>query len=201
MQGLWQVANSAGWVVPYEHVCWVSERPAEVHADQRARLHCVDGPALRYRDGWSVYAWKGAKLSTWMIETPNQITPAAIDHEFDPAVRDCMIEIMTPEPAISVLSAVEGLELVTPRFTPYVLHISIVILIALFAIQSRGTAKVAAWFGPIILVWFAVLGASGAAAIIQRPKLRWRSIRCMASISWQRTAPPACLRLEPFFSV
>ena len=74
-------------------------------------------------------------------------------------------------PAISVLSAVEGLELVTPRFTPYVLHISIVILIALFAIQSRGTAKVAAWFGPIILVWFAVLGASGAAAIIQRPEI------------------------------
>ena len=50
-------------------------------------------------------------------------------------------------PAISVLSAVEGLELVTPRFTPYVLHISIVILIALFAIQSRGTVKVAALHG------------------------------------------------------
>ena len=74
-------------------------------------------------------------------------------------------------PAISVLSAVEGLELVTPRFTPYVLHISIVILIALFAIQSRGTARVAAWFGPIILVWFAVLGASGIVAIIQRPEI------------------------------
>ena len=64
-------------------------------------------------------------------------------------------------PAISVLSAVEGLKYITPVFEPYILWISIVILIALFAVQSRGTGKVAAFFGPIMLVWFLVLGALG----------------------------------------
>jgi KUP system potassium uptake protein len=64
-------------------------------------------------------------------------------------------------PALSVLSAVEGLKIVTPAFDAYVVPLSIAILVALFAVQSRGTASVAAWFGPITLVWFAVLAAAG----------------------------------------
>src|SRR5262249_8585473 len=52
-------------------------------------------------------------------------------------------------PALSVLSAVEGLKVVTPAFDVYVVPLSVVILVALFAVQSRGTANVAAWFGPI----------------------------------------------------
>jgi KUP system potassium uptake protein len=64
-------------------------------------------------------------------------------------------------PALSVLSAVEGLKIVTPAFDAYVVPLSIVILVALFAVQSRGTASVAAWFGPITLVWFVVLAAAG----------------------------------------
>ncbi|MEQ1650354.1 MAG: KUP/HAK/KT family potassium transporter, partial [Hyphomicrobiaceae bacterium] len=72
-------------------------------------------------------------------------------------------------PAISVLSAVEGLTLVTPAFERFVLPISLVILVALFAIQSRGTARIAAWFGPIIVVWFVVLAIGGLSNISQRP--------------------------------
>jgi KUP system potassium uptake protein len=64
-------------------------------------------------------------------------------------------------PAISVLSAVEGLKYITPVFEPYILWISIAILIGLFAVQSRGTGKVAAFFGPIMLVWFLTLGGLG----------------------------------------
>jgi len=64
-------------------------------------------------------------------------------------------------PAISVLSAVEGLKLVTPVFEPYILPIALAILIGLFAVQSRGTAAVAAWFGPIMTVWFVVLAVLG----------------------------------------
>ncbi len=64
-------------------------------------------------------------------------------------------------PAISVLSAVEGLKLVTPAFEPYVVTIASVILVALFAVQSRGTGKVAAFFGPVMLVWFATLAGLG----------------------------------------
>src|SRR6476469_3974847 len=58
-------------------------------------------------------------------------------------------------PAISVLSAVEGLEVATPVFTPYVIPITIAILIGLFLVQSRGTAKIGSIFGPVMLVWFA----------------------------------------------
>jgi KUP system potassium uptake protein len=64
-------------------------------------------------------------------------------------------------PAISVLSAVEGLKLITPAFDPYILPLSLAILIALFAVQSRGTAAVAFVFGPITAVWFAVMAAGG----------------------------------------
>lgn len=64
-------------------------------------------------------------------------------------------------PAISVLSAVEGLKLVTPAFEPFVLPLSLVILVALFAVQSRGTAAVGAWFGPITAVWFVAMAIGG----------------------------------------
>jgi KUP system potassium uptake protein len=64
-------------------------------------------------------------------------------------------------PALSVLSAVEGLKIVTPAFEPYVVPLAIVIMIALFAVQSRGTASVATWFGPITLVWFLALAGAG----------------------------------------
>src|SRR5438552_1525185 len=64
-------------------------------------------------------------------------------------------------PALSVLSAIEGLKILAPHFDPYVVPITAVILIALFAFQSRGTASVAALFGPITLVWFVALAAAG----------------------------------------
>jgi KUP system potassium uptake protein len=64
-------------------------------------------------------------------------------------------------PALSVLSAVEGLKVVTPTFDEFVVPITVVILIALFSVQSRGTAKVAAFFGPITLVWFAAIALAG----------------------------------------
>ena len=72
-------------------------------------------------------------------------------------------------PAISVLSAVEGLEVATPVFTPYVIPITIVILIILFSVQSRGTAKIGAIFGPVMLLWFLVLAALGLTHVIEHP--------------------------------
>jgi KUP system potassium uptake protein len=64
-------------------------------------------------------------------------------------------------PALSVLSAIEGIKIVTPAFDAYVVPLTIVILIALFAAQSRGTASVATLFGPIMLLWFGVIAAAG----------------------------------------
>ncbi|MFQ6181942.1 potassium transporter Kup [Sinorhizobium meliloti] len=64
-------------------------------------------------------------------------------------------------PALSVLSAVEGLKLVTPALSDYVVPIAVVILLLLFAVQSKGTAAVSNFFGPITLIWFVVMGAIG----------------------------------------
>jgi KUP system potassium uptake protein len=64
-------------------------------------------------------------------------------------------------PAISVMSAVEGLKLVTPVFEPYIVPITIVILVGLFAVQSQGTATVARYFGPITAVWFICMATGG----------------------------------------
>src|SRR6202790_2622746 len=57
-------------------------------------------------------------------------------------------------PALSVLSAIEGIKLVTAAFDPYVVPLTVIILVVLFAVQSRGTARVAAFFGPVMCVWF-----------------------------------------------
>jgi KUP system potassium uptake protein len=70
-------------------------------------------------------------------------------------------------PAISVLSAVEGLSIATPALESYVVPLTFLILFALFAVQSRGTAKVAAFFGPITLVWFIAIAVAGCAHIAQ----------------------------------
>ena len=74
-------------------------------------------------------------------------------------------------PAISVLSAVEGLEIVSPAFQPLVIPISIAILIGLFLVQSRGTATVGNLFGPIMVAYFAVLAALGLANIMTYPEI------------------------------
>ena len=64
-------------------------------------------------------------------------------------------------PAISVLSAVEGLEVAAPQLQGYVVPLTVLILVALFAVQSRGTARVAAFFGPVMTLWFITLGRVG----------------------------------------
>jgi len=72
-------------------------------------------------------------------------------------------------PALSVLSAIEGLKVVTPAFEPYVVPVTVAILIALFAVQSRGTAKVATFFGPITLLWFVAIAVAGLWHIARNP--------------------------------
>jgi len=64
-------------------------------------------------------------------------------------------------PAISVLSAVEGLEVVSPAFTKSVIPLTLVILLALFWVQKRGTAGIGKFFGPITLVWFGCISVLG----------------------------------------
>ena len=74
-------------------------------------------------------------------------------------------------PAISVLSAVEGLKIAAPGLEDFVIPISLLILAGLFFIQHRGTGSVGTWFGPVMLVWFAVLGGLGLLSIVQTPEV------------------------------
>ncbi len=74
-------------------------------------------------------------------------------------------------PAISVLSAVEGLSTVNARMAPFVVPIAVVILVGLFAIQSRGTARVGLMFGPVMLTYFGVLAVLGLIHIVDRPEI------------------------------
>ena len=74
-------------------------------------------------------------------------------------------------PAISVMGAVEGLEILTPVLKPFVMPISLVVLVGLFLIQRHGTATVGVLFGPVMLLWFLVLGGTGLMQILQQPQI------------------------------
>lgn len=74
-------------------------------------------------------------------------------------------------PAISILSAVEGLSVITPVFNPYILPISLIIIVILFSIQSRGTGVVGRIFGPIMLLWFITIGSIGIYNIVDFPQI------------------------------
>ena len=74
-------------------------------------------------------------------------------------------------PAISVLSAIEGLEVATPAFSPYVVWLTIAVLVALYSVQSHGTAGIGRFFAPIMLIWFVALACMGVVNIIKSPAI------------------------------
>jgi KUP system potassium uptake protein len=74
-------------------------------------------------------------------------------------------------PAISVLSAVEGIKLVQPSFSPYVVPITVIIIVLLFATQKYGTARVGRLFGPVMILWFTAIGACGIGGIAREPRV------------------------------
>ena len=74
-------------------------------------------------------------------------------------------------PAISVISAIEGIELITPAFSEYIVPITLIIIFGLFWTQSKGTGAVGFMFGPVMLVWFLILSMLGVYNIIQEPSV------------------------------
>src|SRR3981189_792360 len=86
-------------------------------------------------------------------------------------------------PALSVLSAIEGIKLVTAAFDPYVVPLTVIILLVLFAVQSRGTARVAAFFGPVMCVWFGVIAIAAITPIMQHPEVL-RALNPMHAVSF-----------------
>ena len=86
-------------------------------------------------------------------------------------------------PAISVLSAMEGLKLVAPGFEHFIVPVTLVILIGLFVIQRHGTESIGKLFGPVMVVWFVVIGVLGAAHILKAPAILQASIRSRPRVS------------------
>ncbi|WP_433182076.1 DUF6745 domain-containing protein [Actinoallomurus sp. CA-150999] len=92
---LWKtVAGSCGWWWPREDVCVVAERPVALHTEiwgdeGEVRLHCADGPAVRYADGWDMYAWHGMRVPAWVVTDP---TVERITAETNVEVRRCATE-------------------------------------------------------------------------------------------------------------
>jgi KUP system potassium uptake protein len=92
-------------------------------------------------------------------------------------------------PAISVLSAAEGISVANAAFEPFVIPFTVVVLVALFVLQSRGTAKVGALFGPVMVVWFVVIGLLGLVEVVQAPYVLqavfpWHGARFLLSHGW-----------------
>ncbi len=93
-------------------------------------------------------------------------------------------------PAISVLSAVEGLEIATPFFEPYIIPITVAILVALFLFQSRGTEGVGRVFGPMVLLWFGTIAVLGLSWIVRQPSVLlavnpWYAVQFFAHNGWR----------------
>ena len=92
-------------------------------------------------------------------------------------------------PAISVLSAIEGLEVATPALKPYVLPLTVTVLVALYSLQSKGTAGIGKFFGPIVLVWFTALATMGIINIVHYPAVLaafnpWYAFNFMIHNGW-----------------
>ncbi len=87
-------------------------------------------------------------------------------------------------PAISVLSAVEGLQTIEPRFGPFVVPIAIIILAGLFSIQSRGTSRVGSFFGPIMLLYFATISVLGISHIAGDPSIIFQTLNPLNALNF-----------------
>jgi KUP system potassium uptake protein len=104
-------------------------------------------------------------------------------------------------PAISVLSAIEGLQVATPFFKPYIIPITIVVLVMLFAFQRRGTAGVGMIFGPVAVLWFGTLAALGIRGILWEPSVLWALNPIHAVTFFMNNGMPGFLVLGAVFLV
>ena len=81
LRGLTLLAQSAGWALPYEKICWVSERHNILRRDAQGQPHCSTGHAIEYPDGWGVYAWHGVRVPERVILAPEAYTADEIKAE------------------------------------------------------------------------------------------------------------------------
>ncbi|MFE7389223.1 DUF6745 domain-containing protein [Streptomyces sp. NPDC057582] len=92
LDGLAEVARHAGWWWPYERTVVISERPGTLHRDEAGRLDRGDGPALSYRDGFALYAWRGMPVPAEFLAELTALTPERIREEENAELRRVMLE-------------------------------------------------------------------------------------------------------------
>ena len=95
--GLTDLCQSAGWAIPHERICWVSERHNVCSLDDEQRIHNETGPAIAYPDGWAIWAHHGVRVPRRVIERPDTLTPAEILGEPNAEVRRVMMERFGPD--------------------------------------------------------------------------------------------------------
>jgi hypothetical protein len=92
LAGICRIAKSAGWWLPCQNICWISERHSVLERDERGRLHCASGPAVAYPDGWSIWAWHGVRVDRNVIASSETITTQQIESAVNVEARRVMIE-------------------------------------------------------------------------------------------------------------
>jgi hypothetical protein len=88
LQGLWLQARAAGWYLPHQHICWISERHHRLCRNTQGMIHSEDGPAIAYPDGWEIYALNGVRLSKELVMTPAEaLDPQLVTKEQNAEIR------------------------------------------------------------------------------------------------------------------
>jgi len=94
LRGLWELCQSCGWILPFENVCFASERHDVCKLDGRGVIHCEDGPAIHYRDGFSVHAWHGTRVPAHWIEDKASLRASEVLAERNVEVRMAGCQIL-----------------------------------------------------------------------------------------------------------
>ena len=92
LAGLWKVAQSAGWWLPHQNICWISERHNVLHRNDRGQLHCEDGPALAYPDGFCIWSINGVRVDEQIVMRPETQCASHISGEQNAEVKRVRIE-------------------------------------------------------------------------------------------------------------
>lgn len=105
LEGLMQLARNAGWFWPFRGLCIITERPCQLHRDERGRLHNLSGPAIQYPDGWAVYAIHGIRVDEHVVLNPASIQVSEISQQHNAEVRRVLLERMGVERYIREIGA------------------------------------------------------------------------------------------------
>ena len=94
----WQtLAKNAGWIYTFESICFICDRPSEIHRDTDGRLHNPAGMAMKFRDGYGLYAWHGVRIPANVIEAPDSVSLSDVLQERNAEVRRAMMEALGEE--------------------------------------------------------------------------------------------------------